>query len=342
MKGRFWTIAAGLAALAALIAVPAAVAAYTSTKLEVAQSGSTLVAKISADPADDPTASARVYTPSGTQLTTSQAPGTTLGRVTAQATVLALGGARVELTGQVVVAAPGQVPESQSKPCLQGSTPLATWIMALQAVGQQINFPLYLVSTAGDPFAALSPAYVIVCLPAPDTPEARANPNPAATAKLYSATLTISGVFSPVPVGAWISLWTPYTPGTGVPNRAGTIAAPAAVAPGAVTASAKKRGLGAVVSGRVTQAGQPRGGATVTIRGGTKASALKKLGSVKVSATGSYSFRAKRGTFFKVTAVAASARAEPLCAALSAALAPIPCVNPTTNGFTVQRTVKKK
>jgi hypothetical protein len=340
MRRRIWTIAAGLAALAALIAVPAAVAAYTSTKLEISQTGSTLVAKISADPTDDPTASARVYAPTGTQLTTNQAPGTELGSVTAAAKALALGGADLPLKGRLVVAMPGQIPASSQAACLQGAAPLATWVMVLAAAGQNVNVPLYLVATSGAA-AALGPAYVQVCLPPPDIPESQGGAP--FGVKLYSAAITVRGVFSPVPVGAWISIWTPYTPGTGKPNLAGTIAAPAAVAPGAVSASAKRSGLGAVVSGRVTQAGQPRGGATVTIRGGAKASALKKLGSVKVKANGSYSFKARRGTFFRVTAVATSATAAPLCTALATALAPIPCVNPTTSGFTVQsRTVKKK
>jgi hypothetical protein len=343
MKRRIWTALVGLAAVVALVAVPSALAAYTSTKLEVQQSGTKLVAKISANPSDDPTARAIVLVPSGTQLTTSQAPGTVLGSVQAGATVLALGGANVQLTGKIVVVAPGQVPASQSAPCLQGATPLATWFMALQAVGQTINFPLYLVSTAGGPFAAVSPAYVLVCLPAPDTPEALASTNPAATAKLYSATLSISGVFSAVPLGVWISIWTPYTPKTGQPNAAGTIAAPAAVAPGAVSASAKKRDLGAIVSGKVTQAGQGRGSATVTIRGGAKPSALRKVGSVKAKANGAFDFRARRGTFFKVTAVAASIAAPQLCSAISSQLQGLPCVNPTANGFTAQsKTVKKK
>jgi hypothetical protein len=336
---RLWTITAGLASIAALIVVPSALAAYTSTKLEIQQVGTTLAAKITADPADDPTASTRVFAPTGTQLTTTQAPGTVLGPVTANARALGLGGADVPLAGQIIVAAPGQVPPSQSAPCLQGATPLATWIMALQAAGQTANIPLYLVATSGAT-TALGPAYVQVCLPPPDIPESQGGAP--LGLKLYSATLTIKGVFSPVPIGAWISFWTPYTPGTGKPNVAGTIAAPAAVAPGAVTAAAKKRGLGAIIAGRVTQAGQGRGGATVTIRGGIKPSALKKLGTVQVKANGSYSFRAKRGIFFKVSAVAKSADAPPLCTALSALL-PYPCVNPTTSGFTVQsKTVKKK
>jgi hypothetical protein len=336
---RLWTIAAGLASVTALIVVSSALAAYTSTKLEIQQVGTTLTARITADPVDDPTASTRVFAPTGTQLTTTQAPGTVLGPVTANAKALGLGGADVPLTGQIVVAAPGQVPTTQSGPCLQGATPLATWIMALQAAGQTSNIPLYLVATSGAS-TALGPAYVQVCLPPPDIPESQGGAP--LGLKLYSATLTIKGVFSPVPVGAWISFWTPYTPGTGKPNVAGTIAAPAAVAPGAVSVKAKKSGLGAIITGAVTQAGQGRGGATVTIGGGVKPSALKKLSTVTVKANGSYSFKAKRGIFFKVTAVAKSADAPPLCTAL-AALLPYPCVNPTTNGFSVQsKTVKKK
>jgi hypothetical protein len=340
MKGRFWTIAAGLAALAALIAVPAAVAAYTSAKLEVTQTSAATTVKASLSPDDDPTASVRIFAPTGTQLTTSQAPGSSIGTVVAIVKALDLGGADLPLQGQIVVAAPGQVAAAIQAACLGTTTPVATWVLVLSAAGQTLQVPAFVVATSGAQ-AALGPAYIQVCLGPPDVPSG--TPGRATFgAKLYSVQATFTGVFSAVPVGAWVAFWTPYTPGTGKANVSGTVASPAAVASGAVTAAAKKRGLGAVVSGRVTQAGQPRGGATVTIRGGAKASALKKLGSVKVSATGSYSFRAKRGTFFKVTAVATSAQAEPLCAALAAAL-PYPCVNPTTNGFTVQsRTVKKK
>lgn len=344
MRRRIWTIAAGLASLAALIAVPSALAAYTSPKLEVTQTGATTTIKTSLSPNDDPTASVRIFVPTGTQLTTSQAPGTILGPVEAIVKALDLAGADLPLTGQLVVAAPGQVPAAQQALCLQGAMPLATWAMVLTAAGQTLTVPAYLVQTSGA-LAAVGPAYVQICLPPPDVPTG--TPGRATFgAKVYSAKLTAGGVFSAVPVGAWIAFWTPYNPGVGTVNAAGTVAAPAAVAPGAVSAKAKKSGLGAVVSGRVTQAGQSRGGATVTIRAGAKASALNKLGSVKVKANGSYSFKAKRGTFFKVTAVATSAAAAPLCTALAPLLTAagnIPCVNPTTNGFTAQsKTVKKR
>ncbi|MBA2642111.1 MAG: hypothetical protein H0U82_04185 [Actinobacteria bacterium] len=64
---------------------------------------------------------------------------------------------------------------------------------------------------------------------------------------------------------------------------------------------------------------------------------------MKVRANGSYSFRAKSGTFFRASAVAAPGAAATLCATLTPLLGPTPCVNPTTNGFTAQsKTVKKK
>ena len=338
MRKRIWTVAVGFVAVAAIIAVPSALAAYTSTKLEIQQVGTKLTAKISASPDDDPTALAQVYAPAGTQITANQAPGTVLGTASVHARVLALAGADVELAGQIVVAAPGQVPTSQSAPCLRGATPLATWLMVLSALGQEVAFPLYLVPNSGS--AALGPAYVLVCLPAPDTPAAQADPK--TSVKLYSATLTISGVFSPVPLGAWISIWTPYTPKTGVPNPAGTLVAPAAVAPGAVTITAKTARSGAVVSGVVTQAGQPRGGATVTVLGGSVRSKLTTRKRAKVAANGRFSVKFATGTFFRADAAATSAAAEPLCTQLQPLIAPTPCVNPTVNGFTAKSKVVKK
>ena len=341
MNRTITTALVGLASAVALIVVPSALAAYTSPKLEVTQAGTTSVIKASLSPDDDATASVRIYAPTGTQLTTNQAQGMSLGTVSALVKALDSGGFDLPIQGQLLVAPPGAVPAAVQAACTQGATPLATWLLALTAAGQSVNVPAFVVATTGAQ-TALGPASIQVCLPPPDVPSG--TPGRAVFgAKLYSATLTVNGVFSAVPVGAWISFWTPYNPGVGTVNAVGTVAAPAAVAPGAVSVAAKKSGrLGAVVAGKVTQAGQGRGGATVTIRGGAKPSALKKLGSVKVKANGAYSFKAKRGTFFKVTAVATSASAPPLCSALAAAL-PYPCVNPTTDGFVVQsKTVKKK
>ena len=73
----------GEPALAALIAVPAAMAAYMSPKLEVTPTATGVVVKASLDPNDDPTARVAINAPVGTQLTTTQAPGSVLGPVKA-------------------------------------------------------------------------------------------------------------------------------------------------------------------------------------------------------------------------------------------------------------------
>ncbi len=340
MNRRIWTISVALATLAALIAIPAAMAAYTSAKLEIRQAGALTTVKASLDPNDDPTASVRIFAPVGTQLTTSQAPGAVLGPVRAIVKALDLAGADLPLEGQLVVAAPGQVPASTVAACIGGATPIATWVMVLTAAGQTLTVPTYLVATTGAQ-AALGPAYIQICLPPPDVPVG--TPGRATFgAKVYSAELAITGVFSTVAAGAWVSFWTPYTPNVGAVNVAGTVASPAAIAPGSLTLTARRAGKGATLAGIVTQGGQPRAGAAVTIFGAAKSTGLKRLGRVTSNASGRFAFRAKTGTFFRADAAAAPGTAAAVCTQLSAALAPVPCVNATVNGFTAKSRVIRK
>jgi hypothetical protein len=345
MTRRIWTAIAGCAVAAALVAVPSALAAYTSAKLEVTQTGNVARIKASLSGDADPTASVRIFVPSGTSLTTSQTPGTVLGPVEALVKALDLGGADLPLTGQVVVAAPGQIPLGAQAACIGSTTPLSSWVLVLTAAGQTLTVPAYLLATSGA-LTSLGPAFIQVCLPPPDVPAG--TPGRATFgAKLYSATLTVQGVFGAVPSGAWISFWTPYNVGVGTPNVAGTVVAPAAVAPGSVALAARRSGRGAIVTGRVTQGGQARGGATVTISGGPRAGSLRRLGRARVTASGTFTFRARTGTFFRATAVAPAATAPALCTTLAPLFAalgnPPPCLNPTTNGFTAQsRTIRKR
>jgi hypothetical protein len=322
---RVCTVVAGLTSVAALIAVPSALAAYTSPMLEVRQTGSLVTIKASQAPDDDATAIVLIVAPDGTQLTTTQAPGTVLGTVRALVVATALGGAQLPIEGQVVVAAPGQVPAEVVQACLEGATPAAIWLLALSAAGQQLSLPVFLL---GDPAA------IVVCLPHPSTTTFGG--------KVVSADFSVSGVFSPVSLGAWVSIWVPWNAAGDAINLPGTVASPAAIAPGAVAVAARTRAKGAVVSGRVTQAGLARGSAVVTIFGGPKRTGLRRIGRAQARANGTFSFTARTGTFFRVTAVAATAAAAPLCTALGPAIAPIPCVNPTTNGFTAQSSTVRK
>jgi hypothetical protein len=340
MKRRLWTVVAAAASVAALAVVPSALAAYTTAKLEVRQAANAVTVKVTLSPDDDATASVRIHAPAGTQLTTNQAPGAQLGTVNAFVKALDLGGADLPVTGQLLVAAPGQVPPATQQQCIGTATPIATWLLSLGAGGQTLApVPAYVVATAaGSP---LGPAFIQICLPPPDVPPG--TPGRATLGvKLYSAELTITGVFSPVANATWLALWTPYRPGLGQVNVAGTIASPGGVAAGAVTVAARRRGLGATVTGRVTQGGQPRAGAGVTIFGGPRANRLRRLTRVQTRANGTFSFRARGGVFYRANVLATPGPAPALCTAISAAIAPVPCVNPTLNGFTAKSRVVRK
>jgi hypothetical protein len=61
-----------------------------------------------------------------------------------------------------------------------------------------------------------------------------------------------------------------------------------------------------------------------------------------VTASGTFTFRARTGTFFRARAVAAPGAAAPLCDQLRSLISTVPCVNPTVNGFDVQSRVVRK
>lgn len=339
MKRPIWTVAGGLASVAALVAVPAALAAYTTAKLEVTRTATGLQIKATGSPDDDATAAVRIFAPTGTQLTTNQAPGAVLGTVRVLARALDLAGAEIPLEGQIVVAAAGQVSPADLAACLQGATPTATWVLALSVAGQSLPVPAFLVATTGAQ-TALGPAFIQVCLRPPDVPAGTPGRQPFG-AKAYNVEATINGVFSAAP-GTWVAFWTPYRPGLGQVDVAGTVASPASVSAGAVTAAARRRGSGAILTGRVTQGSQPRAGASVTVFGGPRANKLKRLGRVRTAANGTFAFTARTGVVFRANAVAAATAAPAVCTALATAIAPVPCVNPTIGGFTAQSRVIRK
>ena len=341
MKTRISTVALGVAVAVALIAVPSALATYATPKLEVQQAGTTTTFKLTQSSSEDSTAVVSIFVPAGTTLTTSQAPGTVLGKASALLRLHGLADAEVPVDGNVLVATPGQVSAETQQRCTQGATPLATWILSVSIAGVAVPVPVFLVPSTA-PLSALGPAYIRACFTSPyltvDQGGLTGQP------QVVNAEFSVQGVFSPVPVGAFVAILVPWTVGTATPNQAATVASPAAVAAGAVSITAKRSGKGAIVSGAVTQAGQARGGASVTIVGGATKSKLTTTKKVRVGATGKFTAKFAVGTFFRATAVATSAAAAPLCTQLAALQAiGIGCVNPTVNGFTAKsRVVKKK
>lgn len=340
MKGRISTVVMGLGAIVALIVVPAAIAAYTTPKLEVQQAGTTTTFKLTQSSSEDPTAVVSIFVPTGTTLTTSQAPGTVLGKASALLRLHSLADAEVPVTGNVVVAAQGQVSADTQLRCTQGVTPLATWLLSVSVAGVPVQVPVFLVPSTA-PFSALSPASVRACFTSPYLTVDQGGLQGAL--QVVNAEFSVKGVFSPVPVGFFVAVLVPWTVGTATPNQAETIATPAAVAPGAVTITAKRSGKGAIVNGAVTQAGQPRSGATVTVLGGSVKAKLTTRKRVAVSANGRFTAKFAVGTFFRAEAVATSMAAAPLCDQLAPLQAlGIRCVNPTVSGFAAKTKVVRK
>jgi hypothetical protein len=330
-------LALALAAVAALTLAAVASAAYTSPKLTVSYAAGNVTRIVaSAAVGDDATARAAIVIPNGTTINTTAAAGSKVGTARAQVSALALGGALLPLTGDVIVAPPGSIPAASVVGCTAGVAPQVTLLLVLQAAGQTINLPAYVIPTTGA-VAALGSSQLVFCLPPPDLPVDKGG----ATfgAKFLSADLTLNGVFGPVTQGAWVGLWTPWQAGNGQVNAAGTVVSPALIAPGAVTLVGIRAGQNVGLTGKVTQGGT--GFATaVQIWAATGKAAFRPWRVVRSKADGSFAVRvpktAKQTSF--QARVTAPGRAVPAVCAQFAAVG-VPCVNSTVNGFTARSKV---
>jgi len=326
-----------LVALVAAAAVPALVAAatkaYTSPKLTASKTGTRTILSATVARTDDGTARVAIYAPTGTTMTTSAAPGSVVGAVQASIAAHSLGGALIPLAGDIKVAPTGGVPAAQVTACAGTPTPTVIWLMELQAAGQTLPVPIYLVPTAGAE-AALGPAKMIACFTPHDVPGTPPPCTPVLCAQFLSATLTFFGVFTPPPAGAWVALWTPYTPLTGQANAAGTVASPAVTAPGSLAVVARRRAKTVTVGGMVTQGGQPVAGAAVRLQRGRTAGRLASFRTLRTNSQGKFAITATAaaGTFFRASTTVPGRTSAAVCASLGSAL-PVPCVNGTISGF---------
>ena len=169
---------------------------------------------------DDPTAQVQIFAPAGYTIATA-APDTTLGK--ASGTVFARDtGLTLPLDGTVVAADPAQYVVPPNNQCSPG-THFAVWLLKLSVAGQTITVPIYVDPTTGTQ-TGLGAYKMVACFSAPDTPKEAPNHAPFG-AQLLDANFTVdSAITLPASTGTyvWRTLFTPYTPGTGVPNAAGT------------------------------------------------------------------------------------------------------------------------
>ena len=172
---------------------------------------------------DDPTARIVIYAPLGYKATLTQAPGTQIGNVVADVQVLDLGPNTLPLTGPVKADSPANYPAATNL-CTPGVTHEAVWTLNAALPGQPANpIPVYVDHSTGAE-AAFSSVKMTVCFRDPTLPSGDPRRSPNGT-KFLDAAFSVKGVFTnPTSAGnqLWRTLFTPYTPGTGTPNAAGT------------------------------------------------------------------------------------------------------------------------
>jgi hypothetical protein len=345
---KFVRTAVFAAAILTALAFSSSAFASFAPKLVVVSNAQGTAISVSVSNNDDPTARTAIYVPAGYTLNP-PALGSKLGLVVATASAADLGGAVLPLTGELDAISESALSPSakaSESSCIQGGTPAAIWDMHLSAAGQTLDIPMYVVPTTGIEQTA-GIAKIVVCLPPPDVPPS--NPNRATFgAKLLSATFTTNAL---VQTGTaplhWTSLWTPYTPGAGTPNAAGSVETQSIVkaAPVASIHVTKKKLISykkvhgkkiKVVRTKVTySASASQGGASVT---GLISAVTKNGAPVKPS-----------GTFILAAGKAATLVANekvPDADLLAAGCTPtplfqgVPCIDATAAGGSAKATVK--
>lgn len=290
---------------------------------------------------DDAPLATTFFVPTGYAATLGQAAGSTIGTVTAQAAAADLGGATLPLTGTVVVSDAATLGASATT-CTGSAAHSAFWVLVLTAAGQTLQVPIYVDQIPiGNPLGAFATYTMTICLPPPDVPPGTAG-RAAFGAKVIEASFTVKGVFTaPAGEARWRMRATPYAPGIGTPNAAGTVETQSIEkGAGAVTLAAKAAGKKkAAVSGKVTQGGTGVAGATVQIKAGKKV-----IGTAKTDSSGNYKAAVKLpSASATLTATATVATQELGASACSATFPPVPCIGATSAGFSAtSKAVKVK
>ncbi len=351
-------IIGGASALALALSAPA-LAAYTP-RLDVSvPNGLGVSGKVrihlAVAPTDDTTARLVVYTSAGFT-----ASGGTVGSIigTADARVRAgdLGGAIVPVPGEIEVRSPSgtanisgvQVPLSAlAVACTGTTTHTAYWVFKLTAAGNALELAAFFDITTGLE-QGLGSAKITFCLPPDDVPPGTPGRSPLGI-KLVDAVLTFNAgiITNPATAGQryiWPSIWTPYNPGVGTANVAGTVSA-ISVTPLPVLLTLKgtysKAKKSAVLAGRISVAGLFRAGAKLPLFAGAKRTGLKRSGSTNATkATGAFTVIRKmvKTTYYQVRFAIPAVDQPQLCAQVGG----LPrCVSATVGGFSVVSNILK-
>ena len=352
-------IIGGSAALAMALSGPA-LAAYTP-KLDVSvpnglgAAGKTSI-HLSIAPTDDGTARLVAYSPirftanAGT-------PGTTIGAVNAKVRAGDLGGAIVPVPGTIEVrdasgtALIGGVPvplATLAVGCTGTATHTAFWVLKLNAAGSSLELASFFDQTTGGE-AALGSSKLTFCLPPDDIPPGTPGRSPLGIKLVDALLLFNSGTYTNASTAGqyiWASIWTPYNPGAGTPNAAGTVTA-VSVTPLPIALTLKgaftKKTKSAALAGKISIAGQFQAGVKLPLFSGPKKTGLKQTGSTgATTATGVFAAVKKmvKTTYYQVRFAIPAVDQPSICAALPAVGLP-KCVSASVGGFAVLSNIVK-
>lgn len=335
--------AALVAALAAatLVFAATALAANTAT-VSVTSAGTATTLHFSVPPTTDGIAVINIFVPGGYTANLSQAVNTTIGSTAATANGHDVG-LTLPLTGSVTTASPVA---PASDPCSPG-THAAIWDLNLSVAGQPVTLTLYVDPTSGAT-TQLGAYQMRICLPPWDTPVG--SPGRAVDgAQLLDAKFTVNNIFSGGPGGlaVWHTLFTPYNPGVGTVNLAGTFEARSLVGAPSLTLKATKKKGKYALGGKLTEGGLPVANTSVVVLRGNSATKTVKVGSATTGATGAWASSGKlvgkKPVFFKATATAGErdATAAGCATPLPLTVAPGGCVSATLSPWVVSSPVAK-
>jgi hypothetical protein len=343
---------AAAAILAGLVVAPGALAAPNSSTISVsfdpAKLGSSAQTTIHVNVATtaDAVAQVNIFAPAGVAANLGAAAGATIGSVDATAIAHDQGGLTLPLSGSVVA----DNPASHTADACSPGTNQAVWIMNLSVAGQTLPIPIYVNPTTGAA-AALGAYNLKICLPPWDVPVG-APGRAAFGAQLVDARLVLNGIFtSPTTAGTgvWEMITTPWTPGKGTPNPAGTWESRAVVPLPVVltikaTYSAKKNVW--TLTGKLTEGGKPVPNFTVRIARGPGSKSLPTQSSAKTSASGTWKatgkLAPKKTTYFQARASAQERDfTQAGCQNPATSVAPAGCTGATLPGWTVTSTVAR-
>jgi hypothetical protein len=276
------------ASLVALVVTNAAWAVYEPNLLVTSErttlgAPTTLLIGVAQTRDDDATAKIDISIPEGYNERLVATPGTKIGDVAATLILRGAGNAEVEVTGEVVADNPASHTSNQCAPGVH----TAVWVLTVTLAGTPVRVPIYVDDVTTVPGMS---ARIQLCLAGPiGTPSG---------AQLLSALFSVTDVFTnPTRRAAhlWSALFTPYNPGTPVPNAAGTVEARAVVPlPVTVTMTARRKGRIVTLSGRVNLPGNAIP-STIEIWSGPNTRRLRRITRARVRSNGTFTVRRRVG-----------------------------------------------